>query len=437
MCEVCTLPFTIKLRPEKKCNFCLKSSCLHCIKTYITLAPIDPHCMHCRRAYSEEIIDGMFSKHYRETELRKHRINILMEQEKSLFADTMVIIEREDVKLEYTRAYIDHKNLLIDLRPEDTAEIDLKLIEKINEKRKKMKECSDKVQNLMQTTKSERKHFIKKCPSCETGFLNTHWKCQSCEIKVCHKCNTILSEEHECKQEDVESIKLIEKETKPCPHCGIRVHKIEGCNQMWCTACNNAFDWRTGQKVTGQIHNPHFHEYQQRNPQLAANQWQNQCEINNDPGNWPFPYGHQIVRMIVDKLTSTLQLMQSQIDKIYSINRLFIERSVFVAAYVGYGPQSYLELRKKRLRGAIDDSQWATLLSVKETKRQKSNKTRQLDELLLAVGRDIFYGFLNGPTKTVKEFEDTFLNPLEAARLYYNEHCLINKQISENWYINF
>ena len=300
-----------------------------------------------------------------------------------------------------------------------------------------MKECSDKVQNLMQTTKSERKHFIKKCPSCETGFLNTHWKCQSCEIKVCHKCNTILSEEHECKQEDVESIKLIEKETKPCPHCGIRVHKIEGCNQMWCTACNNAFDWRTGQKVTGQIHNPHFHEYQQRNPQLAANQWQNQCEINNDPGNWPFPYGHQIVRMIVDKLTSTLQLMQSQIDKIYSINRLFIERSVFVAAYVGYGPQSYLELRKKRLRGAIDDSQWATLLSVKETKRQKSNKTRQLDELLLAVGRDIFYGFLNGPTKTVKEFEDTFLNPLEAARLYYNEHCLINKQISENWYINF
>ena len=437
MCEVCTLPFTIKLRPEKKCNFCEKSSCLHCIKTYIMLAPIDPHCLHCRRAYSEEIIDGMFSKHYRETELRKHRINILMEQEKSLFPDTMAIIEREDVENEYTAAYIQHKNLLLDLRPEDTTPIDVNLIEKIDELRKKMKDCSEKVEILRNTKLERKQHFIKKCPSCETGYLSTQWKCQSCETKVCHKCNTILQEEHACKQEDIDSVKLIEKDTKPCPHCGIRVHKIEGCNQMWCTACNNAFDWKTGKKTTGQIHNPHFHEYQQRNPQLATNQWQNQCEINNEPGNWPFGYGHQLVRMIQSKLTSTLQLTQSNVDFIYAINRLFIERSVFVTAYVGYGPQSYLDLRKKRLRGAIDDAQWATLLSVKETKRQKSNKTRQLDELLLAIGRDIIHGFLNGPTKSIKQFDELFVKPLEAARLYYNEHCLVTKQISVNWYINF
>lgn len=436
-CEVCVLPFTSKLRPEKKCNFCAKSSCLNCIKTYIMLAPIDPHCLHCRRSYSEEIIDGMFSRHYRESELRKHRIQVLIEQEKSLFADTMIIIEREDVEQQYTAAYTRHRTLLGALLPEDTVPIDKNTIDKINAERQTMKECSEKVQILIHSKSENKKHFIKKCPSCETGYLSTQWKCQSCETKVCNKCNTILEEEHECKQEDIDSIKLIEKETKPCPHCGIRVHKIEGCNQMWCTACNNAFDWRTGLKVSGQIHNPHFQEYQQRNPQLANHQWQNMCEGNNDPGNWPFGYGHQVVRMLQSKLSSTLQLSQAQIDKIYSINRLLIERSVFVTAYVGYGPQSYVDLRKKRLRGTIDDAQWATLLSVKETKRQKSNKTRQLDELLLAICRDIFYAFLDGPLKTVEQFQRLFLDPLEAARLYYNENCLITKTINENWYINF
>lgn len=46
---------------------------------------------------------------------------------------------------------------------------------------------------------------------------------------------------------------------------------VRNCDQMWCTACNNGFDWRTGKEIrTGAIHNPHFFEFMGRGGGAAA-----------------------------------------------------------------------------------------------------------------------------------------------------------------------
>jgi len=36
---------------------------------------------------------------------------------------------------------------------------------------------------------------------------------------------------------------------------------VKNCDQMFCTICNIAFSWRTGELSTGTIHNPHYFEY--------------------------------------------------------------------------------------------------------------------------------------------------------------------------------
>jgi hypothetical protein len=71
---------------------------------------------------------------------------------------------------------------------------------------------------------------------------------------------------HECNPDNLASAKLIDADTRGCPKCGARVYKISGCNQMFCTACNDcAFDWVTG-RIETVIHNPHYYEFQrQRN----------------------------------------------------------------------------------------------------------------------------------------------------------------------------
>ena len=33
---------------------------------------------------------------------------------------------------------------------------------------------------------------------------------------------------------------------------------------MWCTSCHVAFSWRTGLRVNGPIHNPHFYQFQRQ-----------------------------------------------------------------------------------------------------------------------------------------------------------------------------
>jgi len=96
------------------------------------------------------------------------------------------------------------------------------------------------------------------------GFLSTSYKCGLCETYTCSDCLKIKvsEEDHTCHEEDVATATLIKSQTKPCPSCGERISKIDGCDQMWCVSCHNAFSWRTGQVDNGIVHNPHFFQYQ-------------------------------------------------------------------------------------------------------------------------------------------------------------------------------
>ena len=130
------------------------------------------------------------------------------------------------------------------------------------------------IASLMATVKNpgEKKVFTMKCPGVDCrGFLSTQYKCGICERSACAHCLVQHSETdldgaaHECKQEDKDSVALIKKSCRNCPSCGMSISKIEGCNQMFCTACNTAFDWSTGREIVGrQIHNPHYTEYLRR-----------------------------------------------------------------------------------------------------------------------------------------------------------------------------
>ena len=95
------------------------------------------------------------------------------------------------------------------------------------------------------------------------------YKCEVCKLFTCPDCFEVIGyskeEHHECKEDNLKSAEMIKKETKGCPKCGVRIFKISGCDQMWCTECKVAFSWNTGKIVlNGQIHNPHYYNYLQQ-----------------------------------------------------------------------------------------------------------------------------------------------------------------------------
>jgi hypothetical protein len=107
--------------------------------------------------------------------------------------------------------------------------------------------------------------LVRKCPTedCK-GFMNEEWFCGLCKNTFCEHCNEIVNDQHECDPGAVETMKLLKKDTKPCPKCGTMIHKLSGCSQMWCPDCHTAFDWRTGRIEVGRIHNPHYIEFKNK-----------------------------------------------------------------------------------------------------------------------------------------------------------------------------
>ena len=100
------------------------------------------------------------------------------------------------------------------------------------------------------------------CPYEECrGMISTEYVCfVNSDHRVCKSCWEPLAKGHKCKPDAKESIKTIRGDTKACPTCGSRVHRIEGCNSMWCTACKTGFDYRTGEVIKN-VQNPHLNEY--------------------------------------------------------------------------------------------------------------------------------------------------------------------------------
>jgi hypothetical protein len=80
---------------------------------------------------------------------------------------------------------------------------------------------------------AERRKFVMPCQTggCR-GMLSTAYKCDLCEKFTCAKCLESIEgakEDHVCVPANVETAEEIRKNTRPCPNCGCRISKIDGC----------------------------------------------------------------------------------------------------------------------------------------------------------------------------------------------------------------
>lgn len=109
----------------------------------------------------------------------------------------------------------------------------------------------------------ERRTFVAACPREECkGFLSNHYKCGACLRSFCSACREekLQGATHECDEATVATIRAILSDSRPCPGCGMSINRVSGCDQMYCTLCDVAFSYRTGLRIQGVIHNPHYFE---------------------------------------------------------------------------------------------------------------------------------------------------------------------------------
>jgi hypothetical protein len=206
--------------------------------------------MSCKTKWDRDFLNENFDKSFITKQYKKHREDILFEREIGMLQATQPYVEKE-IKIE---------NITNNLNA---------LKREYEEKIKTLEE--ELIKAKTNSTTSEKRKFIRKCPNNECqGFLSSSLKCELCKCWACSDCREMIGftidekNNHECNKDILESVKLFEKDSKPCPKCAALICKTEGCDQMFCVECHTAFSWKTLKIESGVIHNPHYYEYQRR-----------------------------------------------------------------------------------------------------------------------------------------------------------------------------
>ena len=381
--------------PCTRCPYCQGEACLLCQKAFILSVSLDPHCMHCRRPWPPEVLATLFPASFRSGDLRKHTVRLLAERERSYFPETIKTYETDKTMKAIEAA----EDLLLKLiqanaHPDKQAQL-----------RTRLQTLTLRRDDLLQEggrVKHAEVRAPKPCPGATcSGFLSSAWKCVSCGIQVCSSCEEPKKDGHLCRPDDVDSVIAKRKDAKPCPKCGVYVHRIEGCNHMFCVACKTPFDWATMTILsTRGFHNPHYSEWLKQNEGTQENPtgvdapcahgwpweavetmlgvlWVPHNDADVPPPTPPTPYH-------VVQGSAAAEVLSDMCKCMYKIHELD-----FTHGGYAYNHEAYNELRERRVRGLIDDKQWCTQLSAKETTRMRKEAMHTIDMGMLTAARDL------------------------------------------------
>lgn len=316
--------------------------------------------MNCKRVWTREFLDDRFSKQFINTELKLHREAILFEREKNLLPQT-----QENIKILNEQKKIDSQ---IDLLH---SQIDL-LHAQISELEFKKNALAPN-----RPVKEYHNEVISRCPydSCR-GFVEMNYECGTCFRKVCRHCHDRHDSDHKCDPSTLDSLRLMNEETKRCPNCAVRIFKVSGCDQMWCTHCNIAFDWKTGEKVKGVIHNPHYYEYVEKN-------LQQRCHDHDFPSDID-------LKRTLEHVSIELRCQLIEVYR-YMIWYYQVELPRLPTRY---DHEQNLDLRIRYLTNEISEEEFKTKLQRRQKDIEKKIEYHDIGETYVYLLNDVFRSFL-------------------------------------------
>lgn len=396
-CQICAEDYDSK--SIKNCSYCLEQACNNCIKTYtINLQNTQKNCMFCNTKFNRIDLINLFGPTFIDSpDYKNHIKELLFKEERNHIPKSLPIIEKQNNINKY-------KDIIKNLQKEINYDLNNLVYDKYS-----MEFClkTGKLHaynlylNNIKNNKTQKERVIYKYPCANNlcnGFVNNHWNCQLCELTTCKNCFTIAEENHECKQDDIDTANIIKNNSKPCPNCNISIIKTDGCDQMWCVSCHTTFDWKTLQiKKSGVIHNPEYFRYLRENG-IAIPRYENDNPCNND-----YNHSFNLLSAFNRRYKNTIKEIQKARD---------FDHGSYISEYISYNfnRTSMFKLNDKSIQRANNyayrkEKESIDILS-------KLNITNKIDSINI----DILYEYyrtinhirdivLNGANNTINSYE--------------------------------
>jgi len=271
------------------------------------------------------------------------------------------------------------------------------------------------------TSSSNERKVIKPCFSdnCR-GFIEQNGVCKMCKMIICTKCHQEKLENHTCHPDDVATAEFLMNDTKPCPKCAAAIHKLEGCDQMFCTQCQTPFSWKSGEMVHGTIHNPHYFEWLRTQNRPERNPMDIICgrEINNP-----------IIQWIIRELQHRKYWSQPPPYNFERHLQRVFESIIYIKATAeGFPVYDAIDSRRNRieyLRNKIDESTFKKKIFLKQKHNDINREIRQWLLLFRDVCTELvfnLYTHLQNSTSCVYTIVEDFMKEVMAIQKMVNDN---------------
>lgn len=260
-CPICVEKFNKATHNKVQCLCCGYASCRKCVERYLIENTVTPQCMSCKQEWNMEFLRTILPKSFMDKSYRDHQKDAVLVEAEANVGRFQELARVTDLK-EHAEQEQEKAKVLL-----------LKAKKAWSDARNNMEQLKRKVAELEGNpdgqNNTQRRDFFVACPSSNCrGKLSHVYKCGLCDQWFCPDCyaskGNTQDTPHVCKQDDLDTVKLLKDNTRPCPKCHVGIFKTMGCDQMWCVQCHTCFSWRTGNILNGTVHNPHFYEYQRR-----------------------------------------------------------------------------------------------------------------------------------------------------------------------------
>lgn len=407
-CQICCEKLNMSTRKLVTCPYCEFGACKTCCETYV-LGESNAKCMNtaCNRDWTRQFISSSFTNVFITGKLKKHREQLLFDNERALLPATQPLVERQ-IKVE-----TGYKRLK-------------EIQEKISELNREKRELQAEMWRLSnREAPLERAEFVRACPDGECrGFLSTQWKCGICQKWACPDCHEIKGLErdidHTCNPDMLATARLLASDTKPCPKCRTGIFKLSGCDQMWCTQCHTAFNWRSG-RIENNVHNPHYFEWLRRNGNaVPRNPGDIPCQQDLNHAHYTTARQLLTLKHNANNLSSATDTLVSKIIR----STIHMRYAIIPRYHVGDRVRINENLRIQYMRKIITEEQFKTTLQRNDKKNEKYREIHNILTILLTTVTDIIFRFIaHLETAPAGNWQPDILNEINPIVNYVNE-CL-------------